>query len=130
MRKRTLLVALAALAVVGAAGVVVLWPRADRITEANLERIKEGMSRAEVDAILGGPPGDYRTGPTEPGRRTVFTLGPPPERWLADAGVAYVSFDDAGRVQDLHFSPNEPADIGPFDKLIWRLQRQWHRWFP
>jgi len=60
MRRRTLLVALAGLAVVVAVGVVVLWPRADRITEANFERIRVGMSRTDVEAIL-GPPGDFRT---------------------------------------------------------------------
>jgi hypothetical protein len=66
MRRRKLLVALAGLAVVVAVGVVVLWPPEDRITEANLERIKEGMTQAEVEAIL-GPPGDYRTGHGETG---------------------------------------------------------------
>jgi hypothetical protein len=56
-----LLVALAGLAVMGAAGAVALWPRADRVTRANCDRIQTGMNRADVEAIL-GPPGDYRTG--------------------------------------------------------------------
>ena len=42
-----------------------LWPRPDRITRENYERIRVGMSSAEVEAILGGPPGDYRTVRTE-----------------------------------------------------------------
>jgi hypothetical protein len=49
------------LAVVVAVGVVVLWPRADRITKENLGRIRLGMSAAEVEVVL-GPPGDYRSG--------------------------------------------------------------------
>jgi hypothetical protein len=55
--------ALAGLAVVVAVGVVVLWPRTEpnRITRENCYQIKEAMSRAEVEAIL-GPPGDYSTG--------------------------------------------------------------------
>src|SRR5262245_23034627 len=61
MRRQTLLVVLAGLAVVVAAGAVVLWPRADRITLENYDRIRDGMTRAEVEAIL-GPPGDQRTG--------------------------------------------------------------------
>jgi hypothetical protein len=61
MRRRTLLAALAGLAVVVAAGAWLLWPRQDRITPENLDRIELGMTRAEVEAILGGPPGDYRT---------------------------------------------------------------------
>ena len=43
-----------ALAVVAAAGVLVLRPRAaDEATQANLDRIQSGMSRSEVEAILG-----------------------------------------------------------------------------
>jgi hypothetical protein len=81
---------LAGLAVVGAAGVGVLWPRLipiarkrpDRIPAVdraaapaerlpnpsqalpklvdNFRRLKRGMSRADVEAIL-GPPGDFST---------------------------------------------------------------------
>jgi outer membrane protein assembly factor BamE (lipoprotein component of BamABCDE complex) len=29
----------------------------------HLERVEIGMTRAEVEALLGGPPGDYRTNP-------------------------------------------------------------------
>ena len=61
MRRRKLLVVLVGLAVVGAAGMVVMWPRADSITQENFDRILVGMSPAEVEAIFGGPPGDYRS---------------------------------------------------------------------
>jgi hypothetical protein len=63
LRRRQLLVALAVLAVLVAVGLFVLWPRLDRITDENFNRIQEGMSRAEVEAIL-GPPGDCRAAPT------------------------------------------------------------------
>jgi hypothetical protein len=36
------------------------WTRV-RITEANFDKIQEGMSEREVEAILGGPPGNYST---------------------------------------------------------------------
>jgi hypothetical protein len=65
MHRRKLLVALGGLAVLVAVGAFVVWPRADRITRENYDRIREGMTRAEVEAILGGPPGDYRTVRTE-----------------------------------------------------------------
>jgi hypothetical protein len=65
MRRRTLLVALAGLAVVGAVGAVVLWLPEDRITESNVDRVRRGMSQAEVKVIL-GPPGDYTSGPVSP----------------------------------------------------------------
>ena len=48
MRRRKPLVVVAGLAVVVAAGVVVLWPRADRVTRENFRRIETGMSRADV----------------------------------------------------------------------------------
>src|SRR6516164_10518508 len=74
MRRRTLLVVLAGLAGLVAAVVVVLWPRPSlRITLENCKRIREGMSRAEVEAIL-GPPGDYRTGPGETGHGSTENM--------------------------------------------------------
>jgi hypothetical protein len=33
-------------------------PQAE-ITEENFRKLKKGMTRAEVEAIIGGPPGDY-----------------------------------------------------------------------
>ena len=61
-RRRKLLVALAGLAVVVAVGAVILWSQLepDRITQASFERIRVGMTRADVAAIL-GPAGDFRT---------------------------------------------------------------------
>jgi hypothetical protein len=55
MRRRTLLVVVAVLAVVVAAGVV-LWPRPPSRIAENFLRIQFGMTRTEVHAIL-GPPG-------------------------------------------------------------------------
>jgi hypothetical protein len=65
MRRRKLLPgAVAVLVTLAGVAALVLWPRADRVTRANFDRIRVGMSRAEVEAIL-GPPGDYRTGRTK-----------------------------------------------------------------
>ena len=58
MRRRKLIAAVGLVAV----GAFVMWPRMDRITRENFDRISKGMSRAEVEAIL-GPPGDYSGGP-------------------------------------------------------------------
>jgi hypothetical protein len=65
MRNRKLRWAAAGLALVAllAAGAFVMWPRPDRITRENYQRIRYGMSRGEVEAIL-GPPGDYTSAPT------------------------------------------------------------------
>jgi hypothetical protein len=40
-----------------------MLPYRSPVTRAAHERIEEGMTQAEVEAILGGPPGDYRTRP-------------------------------------------------------------------
>src|SRR5579864_1615632 len=37
--------------------------RGQLIDREHFEKIKEGMSRAEVESILGGPPGDFTTRP-------------------------------------------------------------------
>ena len=96
MRRRTLLVVLAGLTVVVAAGAVVLWPRTpSRITLENCNRIREGMSRAEVEAIL-GPPGDYRTGPGETGHGSTENMFWTPDRSLDVArGMDWSNFSQS-----------------------------------
>jgi hypothetical protein len=134
-----------------------LWTRSDRITRQNYDRIELGMSRAEVQAIL-GPAGDYTTGPVDQFYRyyvrwsgsgylnsttTVPSMtlqsiesGRSPEAggvaagWEDDTGVIDVVFDAQGKVAWTHFCAQQLQQIGPLDKLLWRVQRQWHRWFP
>jgi hypothetical protein len=128
MRKWKLLVALTGLAVVVAAGVFVLWPRQelDQITQENCDRIREGMNREQVEAIL-GPPGYYATEP-------VVALYPPsinlidrPSAWTGNKGSISVNFDGHDLVRSKSFSANQD---GPLEKLRKRLERQWHHWFP
>jgi hypothetical protein len=62
MRKRTkvaLLLAVGATVLLGVAGF--LLRSASPITPRAYHRIKEGMTRQEVEAVLGLPPGDYRS---------------------------------------------------------------------
>jgi hypothetical protein len=62
--RRSPVLVMAGLTVVLTAGVALLWPtQPSRLTIANLRGIREGMTQAEVEAIL-GPPADYRTGPS------------------------------------------------------------------
>jgi hypothetical protein len=148
MRKRNWLVALAALAVVVAAGVVTLRPRADRITQENCDRIRKGMTLADVVGIL-GPPGDYRTGPAEidlpdcimPVSGVVI---PPWAVWKGDHGGIYLyrngdyrdpaiedhDDDDPESVWCAEFIEVEPINQSPLASLLWHAKRLWHRWFP
>ena len=45
------------------------WPQ-PRISPASFERIHEGMSQDQIEAIIGLPPGDYYTGPRGVGGST------------------------------------------------------------
>jgi hypothetical protein len=162
VKRWKLLVALAGLAVVVAAGVVVLWPSRDRITQANFDRILEGMTRAEVEAIL-GPPGDYRTICTETtcaldqpvylesdlnqyaageGRGGYWPLDDSPSdapgqpahtsfygTWFGNDGYINVQFvSDAVDYKAFYHSVRK--ELTPLGNLLWRLKRQWRRWFP
>jgi hypothetical protein len=135
MRRRKLLVALAGLAVVSAVGssLFVVGPRANRITKENFDHIRGGLSRSEVEAIL-GPAGDYRTGPTYPrlavsygsfGGNTTGWV-----EWTADGTLVEIVFDDAGRVGVHGYEKLSRRPKRPIGDLLWRVQRQWHRWFP
>jgi hypothetical protein len=160
MRRRKLLVALVGLAVVVAAGVVLLWPQPEqvsRVTSENSDRILKGMNRAEVVAIL-GPPGDYRTVQTvDPNpfwwslnftptpahyakaahdREHVFVLRTGTESrrmerltWLGNEGDIFVWLDTDG-VSSHGFRTRVKVTQTPLESLLWRLKRQWHRWFP
>jgi hypothetical protein len=111
MRRRTLLVALVGMAVVTAVGAVVLWLRTDSITRSNYDSIKEGMSRTEVETIL-GPPGinrvvldrfdregfdideDNRAWKDSLYYYPLFEDAPDSLLWIGNAGVIGVHFQD------------------------------------
>lgn len=107
MRKRIWAVFLV-LFVVGCLGLV-LTPRVD-LSNANRDRIEVGMTETEVEAILGGPPGDYST-------RDLFVMGVETdggslsmtrdriEHWCADEGFLSVGFDSNGRLTWTRFDP-------------------------
>jgi hypothetical protein len=112
MRSRTLFVALAGLAVVVVARIVVLWLEPpSRITLKNYGLIQVGMSRSEVEAIL-GPPGDYTTSPTDPDPtwHSLPLAGKPPvdgariTAWRCDTGDINLAFDRQEKVDWGQFS--------------------------
>src|SRR5262245_64884631 len=66
------------------------------VTEANVERVRAGMSVGRVEAIFG---------------RAADVARDPPEReqtrhWLSEAGVASVAFSPGGRAVRARFHPN------------------------
>jgi hypothetical protein len=138
MRMRTKLTVLAGVVLLLGVGVVVLWPRSNQITESNCGRIKMGMSRTEVESILGGPPGVYGWRPMWPVREESREVIPRDKsvlncvwvRWWGDEGAIDVFYDPSGRAMGVTWCRCEPIKLSPFVWLIWRAECQWHRWFP
>ncbi len=101
--------------VAAAVALWLLWPRI-AITPENGERIRLGMTRSEVEEILGGPPGDYagpeafaaagRCGDPMDARAVIRRWsGEPDERWqqwLSDDALVLVHLDAHGRVSATH----------------------------
>jgi hypothetical protein len=135
MRRRKLLAVLAGLAVLAAGA----WPRSDRITRQNVDSIKDGMSQAEVEAIL-GPPGDYTTGPVRWMRwmsvdeavaisGSAYDSETPETSWMADTGMISVRFGSHG-VYIKRFADAQKEEQTLPDNLLWRAKRLWRKWFP
>jgi hypothetical protein len=107
---------LAVLAVV-AAGTVAAWPQPDRLTRENYDRIQVGMSRGQVEAILGSPNGCRE-------RLDIVRL-----TWEGDeAGI--LVFLSSDQVMFTYWSGGPCMARTRLDDLIWRAKRRWHRWFP
>jgi hypothetical protein len=139
MRRWKLLATLTAIVLLGIVVVLMSWPRSDRITRENCQRIRSGMSRAEVLAIL-GPPGDYSTGPlvyAYQGRSIPFRIPTDPNvipesivtQWADDSGGILVHFDAGDRVLSADFFPLTREEQGRFENFLWRLRRKCQRWF-
>jgi hypothetical protein len=121
----------AGLAVLLTVGAFALWPQPDRVTPESFERIRYGMRRAEVRAIL-GPPGDYRTGPVYEDVRPAlgfFSGRPQCDEWFWDFGYFVVQFDSSEAVMSTSLISTERVHQSSLDNLLWRAKRQWRKWF-
>jgi hypothetical protein len=127
MRKRTRwLVGLSACAVVAVAAAVWSSARAVGINRNGYDRIREGMALEEVSALLGKPPGDYRTREWS-GERVESDVVYWTERgglvfdgynWFSDDGVIFVGFSKDGRAVGKHFHALHRDYFGWLRKLF------------
>lgn len=137
---RKWLIGLLAVGMVLASGLTALLrPRHCPVGREAAGRIVEGMSRAEVHAVLGGPPGDYRTRP-HPDRPSAFDDGIAmgmmslTERWGGDEGTVTVYYFDRTpgreRAMPATFEEAMPYSPGPLELARWRLGNLWDAWLP
>jgi hypothetical protein len=111
-----LLVGLSELAV----GLLFLPYPGSRVTRENCQRIKLGMTEAEVRAILGKPWDDSLLDPEDPPSDLVWGQG---YCWTSGSVIMIVFFDENGRVifADMHSDPDRPRSWLP--ARIWRRLR-------
>jgi hypothetical protein len=140
MRRRRLLIGAGVLLAVVATAVaaLALRERNDRLAKLargrlidrqHCDRVKPGMTRAEVEAVLGGPPGDFTT------REVWFSAyGRPLDllwegdgaTWTADRGRIQIGFDERGDVARVLF--DEPLPLPPLplaERVRDWLRRLW-----
>jgi hypothetical protein len=135
MLKWKLLGALTVLTVGSVVSAVVLCEGTPRATEENFDRIRDGMTRAEVEAIL-GPPGDYHTEPVPfPGPcgfRLISIVKEMENKscWKTDACYGSVTYGDAGRVENADYMASRWANESRFHSFRRLVERQWRKWFP
>jgi outer membrane protein assembly factor BamE (lipoprotein component of BamABCDE complex) len=132
LRRRVTVAIVAAMGLVAA--VVGFWPvRPPFLTPERCSQVRFGMTRGEVESVL-GPPGDYTGGPTQADRGGG--LGTGRRRygsrvvWATDEKVLAVGFDADGRVCETMWQKSVPTDRDPLSCILWRLKRRWRRWFP
>jgi hypothetical protein len=120
MTRRRRLLAILAVVVLAVSGWL-LWPRTG-ITPENAAKIRPGMTMAEVETLLGGPAGDYRTCDDRGLHGTVECFGEGQEQvWEGDEGSVHVWFDAAGVVLVSDFIYSQFGRATVFDKF--------RRWF-
>jgi outer membrane protein assembly factor BamE (lipoprotein component of BamABCDE complex) len=95
--KRLLLLVLTTLA--GTAVFLAVWwsASAHAITPENVARIKPGMTRAELVALMGAPPGSYDGAVFQTTGSTIVS-DDDPDVWVSRRAAVKVFFDDDQRV--------------------------------
>ncbi len=76
-----------------------------RITPSSIQSITVGMTQAEVEMLLGVPPGDYDPDSTVESLPESFVVGHAiagtGKHWIGFRAAVFVTFDKAGRVVEI-----------------------------
>lgn len=84
-----------------------------RVTPENHKKIVVGMKREQVEKLLGGPPGDYSSGPSVYSASHIW-WSESDSKWVGDECMIVVRFDGAGGVARWFFSPEPMTACIPF----------------
>jgi hypothetical protein len=106
---------------------LVLPPRREfGVTKQNCARIEKGMTKAEVWAILGVPPGDYTGGRNYPRPSSWYTWGRPKETWLGpDCDLLVIYDPESGLVEEIYLSDNYLAPEPTITERVRKVIRGW-----
>jgi len=121
MKKRLLLVFAGFACVLIAGYFLHAWLTKTHINRETFERIENGMTLAEVEQIIGVPPGNYETrqrnGPRHPRSAYVLFEGnniysiAPEVTWSSNDGEIIVTVSKDGRVMHKHFNDVELESV-------------------
>jgi hypothetical protein len=128
-----LLVAFGALAIA-----LACMPFGSRVTLANCERIKKGMTEAEACAILGKPwdnslldpevAGSWEAGHFWPREMAACRSGEYSREWVGDDIEMFVVFNDEGRVAWASLHTNVACPHSSLPSRVWRRLRARYGW--
>ena len=99
MRRRWIVVLLACSLLLAVGPIWMLFP-SPGVHIGAFNRIQKGMFESEVHAVLGGPPGDYRSNPGPGPFYASFLrpIGGIKKDWFGDSLDIHVGFDSHNRV--------------------------------
>jgi hypothetical protein len=95
------------------------WPSGPKPCRATFELVQVGMTLAEIEAIVGGPPGAYCDRPEIPLVVTGVTWSP--ERWVAHDSNLIVYFDSSQIARRVIMTDPRPDDRSPVERMRDRL---------
>jgi hypothetical protein len=122
MQRRKLLAGLAGLVLSG----LLLWLfQPSRITQENAARIRQGMTRTEVHAILGWP--NYFPSEERRSNELAKPWSPLGECWHGAKASVTVWFDQSGHVKRTEMIANDPNAYDPWGEigLLEKIRALW-----